>query len=78
MIVTYSKSKDQSGIVANPARQLNMEDEFFPVHVRAGEFGLARRVRQSRPQPAHLHTGAESDAYVRDSSRVPRRRPIIY
>ena len=25
-------------------------------------------------QPAHLHTQAESGAYLRDSSRVPRRR----
>ena len=29
-------------------------------------------------QPAHLHTRAESGAYLRDSSRVPRRRPFIY
>ena len=29
-------------------------------------------------QPAHLHTQAESVAYLRDSSRVPRRRPFIY
>ena len=29
-------------------------------------------------QPAHLYTRAESDAPLRDSSRVPRRRPIIY
>ena len=29
-------------------------------------------------QPAHLHTQAESSAYLRDSSRVPRRRPFIY
>ena len=29
-------------------------------------------------QPAHLHTQAESYAYLRDSSRVPRRRPFIY
>ena len=29
-------------------------------------------------QPAHLHTRAESGAYVRDSSRVPRRRLFIY
>ena len=29
-------------------------------------------------QPAHLHTQAESGAYLRDSSRVPRRRPYIY
>ena len=26
-------------------------------------------------QPAHLHTQAESGAYLRDPSRVPRRRP---
>ena len=35
----------------------------------------------SRPvprQPAHLHTQADSGAYLRDSSRVPRRRPVIY
>ena len=31
-------------------------------------------------QPAHLHTQAEYEygAYLRDSSRVPRRRPFIY
>ena len=29
-------------------------------------------------QPAHLHTQAESGSYLRDSSRVPRRRPFIY
>ena len=29
-------------------------------------------------QPAHLHTQAESGPYMRDSSRVPRRRPFIY
>ena len=29
-------------------------------------------------QPAHLHTQAESGAYLRNSSRVPRRRPFIY
>ena len=28
-------------------------------------------------QPAHLLTQAETDAYLRDSARVPRRRPII-
>ena len=34
----------------------------------------------SRPvprQPAHLHTQAESGAYLRDSCRVPRRRPFM-
>ena len=28
-------------------------------------------------QPAHLHTQAESGGYLRDSSRVPRRRPFM-
>ena len=37
--------------------------------------GFGRPVRR---QPARLHTQAESGAYLRDSSRVPRRRPIIY
>ena len=49
----YSKSMYQPGKVANPVRgQLNMEHEYFPVQVRAREFGLARRVRQSRPASA--------------------------
>ena len=30
------------------------------------------------PQPAHLRTQAESGAYLRNSSRVPRQRPYIY
>ena len=29
-------------------------------------------------QPAHLHTPAESGAYLRDSSRVPRWRPFFF
>ena len=29
-------------------------------------------------QPAHLHIRAEYNAYLRDSSRVPRRRPFMY
>ena len=29
------------------------------------------------PQPAHLHTQAEFGPYLRDSSRVPRRRPVM-
>ena len=29
-------------------------------------------------QPAHLHTQTKSGAYLRDSSRFPRRRPFIY
>ena len=42
---------------------------------------LVSRDGFSRPvprHPAHLHNQAESGAYLRDSSRVPRRRPFIY
>ena len=50
---TYSKSVDQPGKVASPARgQLKRENEYFAVCVRAWEFGPARRVRQSRPASA--------------------------
>ena len=41
---------------------------------------LASRDGFSRPvprQPAHLHIQAESGAYLRDSSRVPRRRQFL-
>ena len=41
---------DQPGEVNNPARgQLNTENEYFSVRVRAREFSLARRDRPSRP-----------------------------
>ena len=44
---------DQPGKVANPTRgQLNRENEYFPVPVRARESGLAIRVRPSRPASA--------------------------
>ena len=53
MVISYSKSTDQPDKVANPGRgQLNRNMEYFPVPVRAGEFGLGRRVRQSRPASA--------------------------
>ena len=80
MTITYSKSKDQPGKVANPARgQLNMEmntslSPFAPENlVSRDEFGSP-----VPRQPAHLHTSAESGAYSQDSSRFPRRRPFIY
>ena len=46
---------DQPGKVANPARgQLNRENEYSPVPVRAGEFGLSRNgfIQPSRPASA--------------------------
>ena len=70
---------DQPGKVANPARgQLNRENN-IPLSPCVPE-NLVSRDGFSRPvprQPAHLHTQAESRAYLRDSSRVPRRRPFM-
>ena len=78
MVITYDKSMDQPGKVANPARgQLNMENEYFP----AVSENLVSRNGFDSPvprQPAHLHTQAECGAYLRDSTRFPRRRPFIY
>ena len=71
---------DQPGKVANPARgQLNRENEYILLSPYVPE-NLVSRNGFSRPvprQPAHLHTQAESGAYLRDSSRVPRRRPFM-
>ena len=68
---------DQPVKVANPARgQLNRENN-IPLSPCVPE-NLVSRDGFSRPvprQPAHLHTQAESGAYLRDSSRVLRRRP---
>ena len=42
MVITYSKSMDQLGKVANPARgQLNREKEYFPDPVWSREVGSA-------------------------------------
>ena len=71
---------NQPGKVANPARgQLNREinislSAFTPENLVSRD-GFGSPVPR---QPAHLHTQAESGAYLRDSSRVPRRRPFVY
>ena len=71
---------DQPGKAGNPARgQLNRENEsslsaFAPENL-VSQDGFGSSVPR---QPAHFRTQAESDAYLRDSSRVPRRRPFIY
>ena len=73
------QSMDQPGKVANPARgQLNRENS-IPLSPCVPE-NLVSRDGFSRPvprQPDHLYTQAESGAYLRDSSRVPRRRPFM-
>ena len=75
-----SKSIDQPSTVANPARgQLNRENNIclsaFAPESLVSRDGFGSPVPG---QPAHLHTQTESGAYLRDSSRVPRRRPCIY
>ena len=80
MVITYSESMDQPGKVANPARgQLNREID-ISLSLFAPENLVSRDVFGSfvQRQPAHLHNQAESSAYLRDSSRFPRRRPFIY
>ena len=73
------QSMDQPGKVANTVRgQLNRENN-IPLSPCVSEI-LVSRNGFSRPvpcQPAHLHTQAESGAYLRDTSRVPRRRPFM-
>ena len=70
---------DQPGKVANPAcgqlnRKMNISLSAFAPE------NLVSRDRFGSPvprQPAYLHTQAESGAYLRNSSGVPRRRPFI-
>ena len=70
---TYSKSMDQPGKVVKPARgQLNRENDFslpaFAPENFVSRDGFGSPVPR---QPAHLHTQAESDVYLRGCSRVP-------
>ena len=64
MVITYSKSMDQPGKVANPARgQLNRKNEYFPPFAPenlVSRYGFDSPVPR---QPAHPHTQAESGAY---------------
>ena len=74
---TYSRGMDQPGKVASPARgQLNSISlsAFVPENLVSRD-GFGSPVPR---QPAHLRTQTESGAYLRDSSRVPRRRPFIH
>ena len=74
---TYSKSMDQPGKVASPARgQLNRKNEYFPVRVCLCLRIWSRETGSVVPSRVSLfisiHTQAESVAHLRDSSRVPR------
>ena len=77
---TCSKSTYQPGKVANPARdqpnrEINISLSAFAPKNLVSRGGFGSPVPR---QPDHLHTQTESGAYLRDSSRVPRRRPFIY
>ena len=78
---TYRKGKDQPGKVVNPARGKLNRENYFSLSAFAPE-NLVSRDGFGSPvsrQPVHLHTQAESGAYLlRDSSRIPRRRLFIY
>ena len=77
---TYSNSMDQLGKVVNPTHgQLNREND-ISLSAFAPENSISRDGFGSPVprQSAHVHTQAESGAYLRDSSRVPRRHPFIY
>ena len=75
----YSKSMDQPGKVASPARgQLNRKKMNISLSALFVPENLVSRDGFGSPvplQPAHLHTQAGSGAYLWDSSRVPRRCP---
>ena len=70
---------DQPAKVANPARgQLNRKINISLSPCVPENLVLRDGFSPPVPrQPAHLHTQPESGAYLRDSSRVPRRRPFM-
>ena len=61
--------------VVNRTRKINVSLSAFVPEILVSRYGLGSPVPRQR---AHLHTQAESGAYLRDSSRVPRRRPFIH
>ena len=53
---------DQPCKVANPAcGQLSRDNQFLPIPVRAGEFGLARRVRPAPPSSARSFSALQQN-----------------
>ena len=73
MVITYSKGVDQPGKVATPARgQLNRENVFYLTPFAHENVVSQDGFGSSVPrQPVHLHTQAESGAYLRDSGFLP-------
>ena len=69
---------------ARPPQSLKHSFLFRKVNVYLSSFAPEKLVSRNGfgspvpRQPGHLLTRAGYDAYLRDSSRVPRRRPFIY
>ena len=62
-------------LVASWSGKMNISLSPFATEYLVSRDGFGSPVPR---QPAHLYTQAESGAYLRNSSRVARRRPFIY
>ena len=80
MVITYSRiwiNRVRLPILLAVSQTTKMNIPLSP----CAPANLVSRDGSSRPvprQPAYLHPQVESGAYLRDSSRFPRRRPFIY
>ena len=77
---TYSKSMDQPGKVDNPERRGQLNKKLFPCP-RSRPRIWSRETGSAAPSRVSLSNSSQAEssgAYLRDSSRVPRRRPCIY
>ena len=78
IVITYSKGKDQRGKVANPARgQLAEQGNIIVSCPRSRLRIWSREMDSVVPYRISLlisTTQARSSAYLRNSSRLPRRR----
>ena len=78
MVITYSRVWiNQVSKATNSARgQLNRENKYIPVPVRALEFGLARRVRPSRPASAFSFSTLRLNLVLTDGIPPDFRRDV--
>ena len=77
MVITYSRvwiNRVRLPILLVVSWIVKMNIPLSPCVNLVSRDGFSRPVPR---QPAHLRTQAESGAYLRDSSRVPQRRPLM-
>ena len=80
MVITYSKGRINRATLPSLLVVSCTGKMIFPLSTFAPE-DLVSQDGFGSPvprQPAHLHTQAEYGTDVRDSSRVPQRRPFVY